>query len=105
MIIEDDIKELEETDYWIENFSLYIAHIYLAPAFCVPCTSFFILIDWKLNPNWDFRLVTYSFRILLLSDLRMRLIAARNGDRCRSANGDLEMRRHALLNEFPFCHT
>ncbi len=35
MIIEDDIKELEESDYSIENFSLYIAHIYLAPVFCV----------------------------------------------------------------------
>ncbi len=76
MIIEDDIKELEETDYSIENFSLYIAHIYLAPVLCVPCTSFFILIDWKLNPNWDVRLVTYSFRVFLVIDIRIRLIAA-----------------------------
>ncbi len=76
MIIEDDIKELEETDYSNENFSLYIAHMYSVFVFCVPCTCFVILGDWELNPNWDFWLITYSLRIFIVSDLWIGLMAA-----------------------------
>ncbi len=73
--------------------------MYSVSVFCVPYTSFVILSDWELNPNWDFWLIIYSLCLFLVIDLRIRLIAAWNWGSRRFTKGDLEMRRPAVLDD------